>query len=485
MGTPNLVSLLRTFSKEEFKEFGKFVRSPYFNTHRDLMDYYSFLKLNYPDFSQPSFSKEVIFRKIYPGRKFSNPEMLKLNSRMNQLGNEYLKSKAERFTDDFKLLGEYLKRNLGKQFITLYKNLSSFIDNQSEIDNLIFVKKIYLESSFIRYNMNRDSQKQICSDIVKRGNYFAYQSLLWIMIQLRDMKANYNSFNYPFEESAAFHFIKSIDLEKLINGIKYEDNRLGRYLKYYISCILITLHPDNEKYFDEFRNSYRNIHDGISNMEKNNYLARLQTYIMKHIQAGNMKYLDILTEAYKYYFDNSDIFENNTIPVPPFRNAVLLSDFTGNDKFLDELTDVYSAKLNPELIEDSRKLCLAYRNFSGKDFSGCLNHLRKFSFRYLPHKTDVKHLLLKIFYEKKDMDSFFAHCDSFRHYLGKNKSLTTQSKSKYITLLNLSVKMYDISLSNGKNEAFIICSEVESDKYDLYYFDKRWVISKLKEIFVS
>ena len=142
MGTPNLISLLRSFSKDEFKEFGKFVRSPYFNTHKDLVNYYIFLKTYFPSFNQQAFTKENAFRKVYPERKFSNREMLKMNSRMNQLGNEFLKTRSENFTDDFKLLGEYLKRNLGKQYNALYKTLADYVNNESEIDNLIFVKKI-------------------------------------------------------------------------------------------------------------------------------------------------------------------------------------------------------------------------------------------------------------------------------------------------------------------------------------------------------
>lgn len=482
MGTPNLISLLRSFTKEELKEFGKFVRSPYFNTHKDLVNYYTLLKANYPGFNHPEFTKEDIFRKVYPGKKFSNRDLLKLNSRMNHLGNEFLKLRADKFSDDYKLLGEFLNRNLGKQFSTLYKSLSNFVDNESEIDNLIFVRKIYLESALIRYNMNRDRQRQICGEIVERGNYIAYQSLLWIMIQLRDMKANYNSFNYPFENSVAYHFIKSIDLESLINGIVYENNRLGRYLKYYISCILINTHPDNEKYFEEFRSSFRTVFDEVSKMEKNNYLARLQTFVMKHIQAGNMKYCEVLIEGYKYYFTNTDIFENSIIPVPPFRNAVLLADYLGNREFFDELADKYSLMLNPDLVEDTRNLCFAYKCFTNKEYGKCLEYLRKFSFRYPPHKTDIKHLLLKVFYETGELDSFFAHCDSFRHYLGKNKNITELNKQKYFSLLNLAAKIYDLRLSGDKNGAHELGTEINEGKYDLYYFDKRWVLDKLSEI---
>jgi len=46
-----LIQLLSSFTKEEFKEFEKFILSPYFNSSRNLHPLYLALKKYYPNLS--------------------------------------------------------------------------------------------------------------------------------------------------------------------------------------------------------------------------------------------------------------------------------------------------------------------------------------------------------------------------------------------------------------------------------------------------
>jgi len=477
MYSSNLITLLKTFSKEEFKDFGKFVRSPHFNTHKDVIRYYAYLRKFHPGFNHKSFTPENICKHVYKGRPFKNSEFLKLNSALNQLGNEFLKFSHDKFFNDYNLLNQFVNRNLGKQFRALYNKLSDYLDNEAGLDNLLFVKKIYLETSLIRYNMNRDRQKEICGEIIKRGNYFAYQSLMWIMIQNRDMIANYNAFNYEYKESPAFKFIQSINLEKLINEIKYEDNRLGRYLKYYIYCMMITLHPENEHYFNLFKETFEAIYYEVEKLEKNNYLARMQTYVMKHIQNGDMKYLNELLNAYKFFFDRKDIFENNYIPMPPFRNCISLALYVKDYKFVNELIEKYSERLYPDYRQDSKNICRAYLNFELKNYDGVIDSLKIFSYNYPPHKIDVKHLLLKTYYEMDNYEQLQTHIDSFRHFISKNKTIPAGVKNKYLELLNLVNQLFTAKIDNKTENLADIKNHI--DDYKLNIFDKLWLKEKI------
>ncbi|MBN8572214.1 MAG: hypothetical protein J0M18_21530, partial [Ignavibacteria bacterium] len=53
----NLVQLLKVLSREEIKEFGKFVNSPFHNNRKDLIQFFEEIKVFYPDFNQTEFSK--------------------------------------------------------------------------------------------------------------------------------------------------------------------------------------------------------------------------------------------------------------------------------------------------------------------------------------------------------------------------------------------------------------------------------------------
>jgi len=478
MKSSNLVTLFNSFSKEEFKEFGKFVRSPYFNTHKDVIRYYTILKKYYPSFN---LFKEAVFEAVYPGRKFNNGEFLKLNSRFYRLGLEFLKCQPDNFDDEFKLLEIFIDRDQRKQFHSLYKKLNDYIDNEYELDKMIFVKKISLITALIRFHMNKDEQKKVCNSVIKRGNFFAYQSLLWIMIQLRDMTANFNAYNYEFEDSPGYKYIKSIDLEKIITSLEFENNRLGRYLKYYSYCLMIMLHPDNVNYFEQFKKAFQNIFKEVNPLEKNNYLARLQSYVMNHIQSGNLKYIPELLEAYKFFFDLKNVFENNIIPVPPFRNCLALALYAKDTNLLNELAEKYSGRIYPDYREDTRNLARAYLNFVLKKYDAVLECTNKFAFKYPPYKLDIKHLILKVYFESGDYEPFLLLTDSFRHFINNSKSISEKSKAKYYNFITIVNNIFTLKIDNKTNGFKEILIELHGNKNDLFELDRLWLLEMIQK----
>ena len=60
----NIIQLLSIFSKEEMKEFEKFVKSPFHNNRAEVTRFFDSIKKFYPDFNQKEFTKENIFLRI-------------------------------------------------------------------------------------------------------------------------------------------------------------------------------------------------------------------------------------------------------------------------------------------------------------------------------------------------------------------------------------------------------------------------------------
>ena len=79
------IDLLRTFSEAEFKEFGNFTASPYFNREIVQVKFYELLKKYYPDFTAKTFTKEQVYSKLYPGKTFSDGVMRNILSKTLEL----------------------------------------------------------------------------------------------------------------------------------------------------------------------------------------------------------------------------------------------------------------------------------------------------------------------------------------------------------------------------------------------------------------
>ena len=80
MHDSRLIQTLKSFSKDEFKQFEKFVASPFFNNGRNYNPFLNELKKHYPSFEnrKDSLKPESIYKKIYPGKNFNKQVMWNL-----------------------------------------------------------------------------------------------------------------------------------------------------------------------------------------------------------------------------------------------------------------------------------------------------------------------------------------------------------------------------------------------------------------------
>ncbi len=66
MENTRLITLLRSFSTDELREFELFVNSPFYDRENALSGLFSILKLQYPEFNDNGFRRKKIFHELFP-----------------------------------------------------------------------------------------------------------------------------------------------------------------------------------------------------------------------------------------------------------------------------------------------------------------------------------------------------------------------------------------------------------------------------------
>ena len=135
-----LIELLRSLNKSEFREFGKFINSPYFNNRSEVIRFYDVIKKFYPLFDSNGLNEEKIFNSVYPGKEFSDVMMRKLVSLMTNLILDFYAEIS--FKDDIlgynvKLLYKLYEKNLSVMFEKKAKSIKELLQNK-QIDPLIY-----------------------------------------------------------------------------------------------------------------------------------------------------------------------------------------------------------------------------------------------------------------------------------------------------------------------------------------------------------
>jgi len=66
------------FTKDELKEFRKFINSPYFNSNKNIVKLFEYLFSKYPNISEEHISYAAISRNVFSEKKINQTGIRKL-----------------------------------------------------------------------------------------------------------------------------------------------------------------------------------------------------------------------------------------------------------------------------------------------------------------------------------------------------------------------------------------------------------------------
>jgi len=85
-----LVTLLRSFTREELKRFDSFLLSPYFNQSEKLVKFYRLIEPHHPGFSSSKLEKEKLYAALHGKVKYTDSTMRELISDLFKLAKAFL-----------------------------------------------------------------------------------------------------------------------------------------------------------------------------------------------------------------------------------------------------------------------------------------------------------------------------------------------------------------------------------------------------------
>ena len=158
-----LFQLLLNLKPEEWKGLKKMVVSPVYNTNKTVGILLAELEKQKPDFDPSQKGKELLFKKIWPGKTFNNYKIHRLYTQLTQLVEEYfllVDQRQHSVERKRRLMTIYSKRNLlpffEKEAKDLTKELNAFPFRDLEYyrDQIALYEAIYFRPSLDYYDLN-------------------------------------------------------------------------------------------------------------------------------------------------------------------------------------------------------------------------------------------------------------------------------------------------------------------------------------------
>ena len=141
MQTSKLLQLVKILDVEEMRWLAKFVRSPFYNSNKEVIALFDYIRKYHPECDSSKLAKEVVFKKIWPKEAFNDRRIRVLMFRLSDLVEAFLvaqKLKKDKIQHEKLLIQAVGERDLYEVFVKKTEVLLGQLENDPLRDESYF-----------------------------------------------------------------------------------------------------------------------------------------------------------------------------------------------------------------------------------------------------------------------------------------------------------------------------------------------------------
>lgn len=478
MNNSSLIKLLQAFSKKEISELKEFLASPFFNKRQSVIKLFNIISKYHPEFKSEVISKEKIFEKLFPGKKYNDNLYRVLTHHLTELTKEYLScSRFRKNTPEvlFHLSKELLDK---KQFKLLEKNMEkSFSDLEKadmEAHEYYFFK---FRFEFEKMNYFFTASSGVFEKVIDKTNQETVFKELTNFYLIKSMVMYLNTL------TLRLMYNKDLSVEafqKIISAIAIEDYDDIPVIKLYYNLIKMITDNEDESHFFKVREIMSLSKKKINRFDIIGAYVTLNNYCTKKIHEGKTKFEKHKFEIYKEELIEKTYLMSDGYMSPTFYRNVVSSALSLKEyEWVLDFINKYKEQLHKEYRENYYSFCMAYYEFSLKNFESALEYNARIVYDELYLKLNSKTLQLQLLYELGKEETFLSALESFRHFISNNKLIPDVRKIFYYNFHKSISRLFKIKNKNDMSETSSLKSETAGTQN---ISNKEWLLSKIDEI---
>ncbi|MBS1493014.1 MAG: hypothetical protein JST55_05875 [Bacteroidetes bacterium] len=475
MHKSNLIELLKIFTAKEFKEFGDFVKSPFYNKNDNVINLYAYIKKYFPDLDNENLEKEKVYAKLTGKNDYNDGFMRTIIFNLNKLAEDYLSLVSiKQIEKDFAYLN-YIFNDKGadKIFEKKFRQVSDTLSKEQIKDYFYYYCLYRLQGFTLAYNSKTRAFLNK-KDFHAQDEINALDSLLtfYLLSALPEYRFFYNQ-AHVVNLNLEFSF-----LDEIISFLKRSGfHKKIPELNLFFNELLLVKEGD-EKYFFAVKEIAMKEIDKYGFGIKFNTIGLLANTAITQYYNGNDKFLNERFEIYSLILEKGlyKKFEDSYFDDMLFKNIVATGLQLNKMEWTENFIKEYIDKLNPEDRENSLNLNLARLTFYKKDYDTALNHLAIIkNVNHIHYKTEIKILTLMIFYEQGKNDEVVSVIDSYRHFLSNDTLLPDNRKERNYNFLRFVNELIKAKESSSLKAVYDLEHEL---KITPNTYEKEWLKQK-------
>ena len=471
-----LLEILRTFTKEELKEFDQMVSSGYFNRKSAVSKLWKIVFELSPEFNPKELFREKVYGRIFPGKPFNYGTMKNLVFDLTKLAEKFIElkiynEKPSKISEN--LLEAFLERGLGDLFEKNIRSIEKLHSAKSDDTNYHETKYI-LEILKQNHLIQQDKFYQTGENIKAANDYLTMRYFIDVFVN------NYNSLYMQNEISGNY---KNDFVRKVLGFLKSEPAEMDYRVNIYYNAFML-VYDGGIQFFYALRKLLEENTDNLGSELKYNFFIALANYCVKKAEEGLTEFTKTEYEIYRFMIDNNiySIDRVKNIDGAFYKNVSGVAVNSGEFEWAKYFIEKYKEMLEPEARENYYFHALIEYNIKLKNFGEVLGYLSKIKHTNHSSKLNIKGWEIITAYELGHLEEMRYLIDSSKHFLQNDTKISDQKKNKFLNFLNFILRLLSLKdMKAGKSEVTYSAEELNAEIKNTDTPHKTWLLEKAIE----
>ncbi len=463
-----LITLLQSFSSNEWKQFNRYLQSPFLNENQEIIILFDYIRKNIKKKRKGLLQKQVVFRVVYPRKRYTDDLMRQLMYNLHQAAEDFLafqRYQNDKFTRNCYLAEIYDTRDMEKHFQQVIRQLEKKRDKQKVFDVRFYEENYRIEelkSLFLEKQKNRKQELNLQEVTNKLDHYYLITKLRFSCL----MTSYQHLFKFKYEL-----FL----LEDILKHLREKDYSEVPAIKIYHPLLESLLDPENETHFQQFKAALPQYEQRLTKDSRLELYALARNYCIKQLNKGKTTYIRELFDFYKMALEQDILWKGDYLSTWTYNNIVAvglkLQEFEWTKQFIEE----YGAALPEEKQEGTHTFCMARVHFKMEEYDKVIHLLHQTEIDDVFLNLSAKTILLKTYFELEEEEALYSLLDSFKMYIFRKKESISYHQDNYLQIIRFTRKLANLN-PYDKEARQALQAEVKAEKR---LREKGWFLRKL------
>jgi hypothetical protein len=432
-----LLHVLDAFSKKELRELRKWLQSPIHNQREDVLALFTLLVDQDLLGEDKNPAKELLFEFAYPDAPFDDARLRQTMHFLLKATEEYLLHQ-ELMNDEVQgrilLARVYQRRQLNKSF-------QRAIDQAESLqERLPYRNRQYLQNAYFleyeRYTYLSGLRRTVPLNLQEVGNALDVSYLASKLRLACLMLAHQTVYKADYDTGLLEEVLQ------LVEDKHYTD--IPAIAIYYYSYKALKS-KDDETYFNHLKKQIFDHGDLFPESEIRDIYLLSINYCIGRMNAGVEGFVRQAFDLYKHGLEKKILIQNGLVSRWTFRNVVtngtMLKEFEWTERFIQN----YQQYLEDQYRENIVHYSMAKLHFEKKEYDQSMRLLAQMEYDDILMNLAAKTMLLKMYYERDELDALDSLLESMRVYM-RRKKVIGYHKSNYQSIISLTRKLTHLNL---------------------------------------